>query len=87
MEAAQHRVPTVGYSFGLRDSVRDQVTGRLVETPAQLLEATRDLIADSAERERLGAGAEEFAAQFSWETTGRRFKDLLERVTGTTSAR
>ncbi|MDD7582947.1 glycosyltransferase family 4 protein [Corynebacterium sp. 32222D000AT] len=87
MEAAQHRVPTVGYSFGLRDSVHDQATGRLVETPAQLLQATRELIADPAERDRLGAGAQEFAAQFSWETTGRRFMDLLARVTGKTSAR
>lgn len=83
MEAAQHRVPTVGYSFGLRDSVKPDETGVLVETKPEFITAVRDLAGDEPRRSALGAKAEEFAATFSWELTGARFEALLRRVAGT----
>lgn len=78
MEAAQHGVPTVGYAFGLQDSVVDGQTGVLVQREAEFAPAVRDLVEDSARRARLGAAARELAARFSWEKTGARFAELLE---------
>ncbi len=77
MEAAQHGVPTVGYRFGLRDSVRDGETGVLVDDLPGFIAAARELIDAPSRRAELGANAREFAAGFSWESTGRRFEELL----------
>ncbi|APT93382.1 glycosyl transferase [Corynebacterium phocae] len=77
MEAAQHAVPTVGYSYGLRDSVRHGETGLLAQDVAGLVAATTRLIEDPELRRRLGAGAREFAQNFSWQRTGERFERLL----------
>lgn len=81
IEAAQHGVPTVGYAYGLRDSVRDGETGLLVGTPAELLEATRRLISEPGD---FGANAQRFAAEFSWEKTGQRWLELVREVTRAT---
>ena len=83
MEAAQHGVPTVGYSFGLRDSVIDGRTGLLVDAPSELATATQSLIDDPDHRRRLGAQARDNAADYSWETTGQRFADLLAKIAKT----
>lgn len=80
MEAAQHGVPTIGYSFGLRDSVQDEKTGLLVENEQEFLEATKQLIQDESLRRRLGQAAKEFAASFSWDSTGARFEQLLRKL-------
>ena len=80
MEAAQHGVPTIGYRFGLRDSVRDGETGVLVETLPELIAATRQLSDAPSRRAALGAAARDFAAGFSWESTGRRFEELLSSL-------
>ncbi|MDO5033184.1 glycosyltransferase family 4 protein [Corynebacterium sp.] len=85
MEAAQHGVPTVGYTFGLRDSVKDGQTGLLAEDLAGLVAATRRLIEDPGLRERLGERAREFSREFSWELTGRRWEQLLSRIVGATA--
>ncbi|OMO45662.1 glycosyltransferase [Corynebacterium diphtheriae] len=77
IEAGQHGVPTVGYSHsgGLRDSVRGG--GVLVETPAQLTCAIRQLLADQRYRDELGRRAYGFASTFSWEDTGREFLRVI----------
>ena len=80
MEAAQHGVPTIGYCFGLRDSVCDGETGVLVETLPELIAATRQLSDAPSRRAQLGAAARDFAAGFSWESTGRRFEELLSSL-------
>ncbi|WP_293771870.1 glycosyltransferase family 4 protein [uncultured Corynebacterium sp.] len=86
MEAAQHGVPTVGYRFGLRDSVKDGETGLLVDDVAGLVAATRTLIEDSELRRRLGANARQFAAGFSWERTGQAWEELLTALTAVETA-
>ena len=78
MEAAQHGVPTVGYAFGLQDSVIDGKTGLLVQREAELTQAVRELVEDAALRARLGDAARALAATFSWEATGARFEELLQ---------
>ncbi len=80
VEAAKHSVPTVGYSFGLRDSVGHGRTGLLADTPEQLTVQLQKILADDFLRAQLGAGARKFAEQFSWEKTGQRFAELLEDV-------
>lgn len=82
MEAGQHAVPTIGYrnSAGLRDSIRDQITGVLVRDKAELIRATFELLTDDARRSALGAAARERSAQFSWELTGRQVLAVLEQV-------
>ncbi|WP_019697637.1 glycosyltransferase, partial [Mycobacterium avium] len=46
VEAAQHRVPTIGYrsSGGLSDSIVDEVTGILVDTHAELVDRLEQLL-------------------------------------------
>ncbi|WNI13102.1 glycosyltransferase family 4 protein [Corynebacterium sp. Z-1] len=82
IEAAQHGVPTVGYveAGGLSDSIVDGVTGRLAGSRQQFREIIEHLLDDAPERDRLGAGALEWAQRFSWEETGRRFAEVLAHV-------
>lgn len=83
-EAAQHGVPTVGYrsAGGLCDSIVDGETGVLVSTEQEFHTVVRGLLADSDRREALGSAARTFAAQFSWQETGRKFAALLEGFVG-----
>lgn len=83
-EAAQHSVPTVGYwsAGGLQDSIVDGETGVLVSSEQEFQEEVRALLADSPRRKALGAAARDFAAQFSWDETGRKFEVLLDGVIG-----
>ncbi|MBC3185828.1 glycosyltransferase family 4 protein [Corynebacterium sp. zg-331] len=83
MEAAQHGVPTVGYrsAGGLQDSIDHARTGLLVDTPAQLTSAVRDLLDDAPARRRLGQAARRKATAFSWAEAGARFERLLSDVT------
>lgn len=78
MEAAQHGVPAVGYTFGLRDSVINGKTGILVEREEDFVAATKQLLADAPLRRTLGSNAHDFAASFSWEKTGEQFAELLQ---------
>lgn len=85
MEAAQHGVPTVGYSFGLRDSVIPGQTGVLVDTEEEFVRAVRELVADANLRRQLGENARELAAHYSWEKTGRAFEKLLTQTARVTA--
>lgn len=71
VEAAQHRVPTIGYrsAAGLQDSVVDGETGHLVDSVDELVSATRKLIDDPIESRRLGDAAQRRARSYSWEST------------------
>lgn len=82
VEAAQHRVPTVGYASagGLRDSIDDGVTGLLVSDPIELQAALQRLLIDDDFRATLGSAAQLKAQDYSWEETGRRFADTLEAM-------
>lgn len=82
IEAAQHGVPTVGYrsSAGLRDSVVDGVTGLLVDSPAELVEATRRIISEPDLHDFLSAEALKRSHEFGWDSTGGKFESLLRDV-------
>lgn len=81
IEAAQHGVPTLGYRFsaGLNDSVVDGETGILVDTPAELADATRTLLHDATRLTNMANKCVKRAAQFGWETTAKAVEQVLEQ--------
>ncbi|AZG46351.1 glycosyltransferase family 4 protein [Gordonia insulae] len=82
MEAAQHRVPTIGYrsSVGLVESIEDDETGLLVDGVDELISATRKLIDNPDEVARLGDNAERKAHHYSWSATADGFIEVFDDV-------
>jgi len=82
VEAAQHRVPTIGYrsSGGLSDSIIDGVTGILANSHAELVDRLDELLSDSVLREQLGAKAQARNSEFSWAQSADGMRQVLEAV-------
>jgi glycosyltransferase involved in cell wall biosynthesis len=82
VEAAQHRVPTIGYrsSGGLSDSIIDGVTGILANSHAELVDRLDELLCDSVLREQLGAKAQARNSEFSWAQSADGMRQVLEAV-------
>jgi glycosyltransferase involved in cell wall biosynthesis len=82
VEAAQHRVPTIGYrsSGGLSDSIVDEVTGILVDTHAELVDRLEELLSDHVLRDQLGAKAHIRSGEFSWRQSADAMRTVLEAV-------
>jgi glycosyltransferase involved in cell wall biosynthesis len=79
MEAAAVATPTIGFDVvGVRDSVRDGSTGRLADTADEFARHWIELAMDPGERARLGAGAEAWARDQTWDHTVDQFLDVLE---------
>ncbi|MEV0967466.1 glycosyltransferase family 4 protein [Microtetraspora glauca] len=81
IEAAILGVPTVAYDVpGLRDSVRDSVTGWLVrdgELLADVVDRALKQLSDPTARAEIGAGCRAWAGSFTWERTGAAMTALL----------
>jgi glycosyltransferase involved in cell wall biosynthesis len=93
LEAAACGVPVVASAVGgLIDTVVDGVTGIHVppRSPERIAEALRDLLADRAQRERLGAAAARRAKGYSWSTvadaTLRAYSTVLEPAASASEA-
>lgn len=83
VEAAGFGVPTVAYDVaGLRDSVRDGVTGLLVKdgNVEGLGEALVRVLEDEELRLRLSQNALEYAKGFSWDESAEEFLKVLKHV-------
>ncbi|NDZ94497.1 glycosyltransferase family 4 protein [Streptomyces sp. SID6673] len=82
IEAAQHRVPTIGYrsSVGLVESVEHGETGLLVDGVDELVSATRKLIDNPDEAARLGGNAQRKADGYSWSATADGFIEVFDDV-------
>jgi glycosyltransferase involved in cell wall biosynthesis len=83
VEAAALGVPCVAYDVaGLRDSVKDGVTGLLVESGdvEALAEALVRVLRDEGLRRRLGENALKYAREFSWDKTADEFMKILKAV-------
>ena len=67
-EAGMHATPTVAYraAGGTQESVVDGVSGVLVADQSELTQAMGRLLADDAERHRLGRGALAVSRTFTW---------------------
>lgn len=85
VEAAQHRVPTIGYrhAAGLRDSIGHDVTGYLADGLDELVSATRKLVDDPAQTQRLGEAAFQRAQAYSWDLTTEGFISVAARAATT----
>ena len=71
-------------SPGLKDSVKDGVSGLLYEYGdiAQLLEKLLSILRDDAYRRKLELGALEWAARFNWDDAAAEFEKLLIEIVG-----
>lgn len=65
---------------GLRESIVDGQTGILAANPAELTQRVRALLADPAERERLGAAARERALTFTWDRTAATTLSVIQQT-------
>ena len=82
-EAAMCGTPTVGYDVpGLRDAIEDHVTGLLVPPGDKhtLGEALHRILADTTLRDALSRNGLRRYAEFSWENSANRTKDVLEQL-------
>ena len=82
VEAAQHRVPTIGYrsSGGLSDSIVDGVTGVLVDDRDELVNRLEQLLGDRVLRDQLGGKAQTRCSEFSWQQSADAMRSVLEAV-------
>src|ERR1700733_11396965 len=82
VEAAQHRVPTIGYrsSGGLCDSIVDGVTGILVDNRAELVDRLEQLLCDPVLRDQLGVKSQTRSGEFSWTQSADAMRGVLEAV-------
>jgi len=67
-EAGMHATPTVAYSSagGTLESVAAGMSGLLVDSPAELTGAVRDLLTETDLRARLGDGARAMSHAYTW---------------------
>lgn len=83
LEAAASATPVLARrTTGLVDAVREGVSGVLVDSddPGVWAEEIRRLLADDAERSRLGAGGVEWAAAHTWTSAAARLDELYRRL-------
>ena len=78
IEAAWQGTPTVAYrsAGGVTESIRDEVTGLLAETPTELAEAVARLLDDPELQERMSGACRDWASTFDWD----RATDEVERL-------
>src|SRR5947209_15414238 len=81
MEAAACGTPSGALRVGgLSESIVDGETGVLADTPAELTDKVREVLAHPERRDELGEAARARARGFTWENAARSNLDLLERV-------
>lgn len=81
MEAAARGVPCIAYASagGVTEAIVDSETGWLVDSIDEMTKRTRELLTDAELRGYLGGAAARRARAFSWDVTGARFADVLDR--------
>ncbi|TDD72543.1 glycosyltransferase family 1 protein [Actinomadura darangshiensis] len=91
IEAAALGVPTVAHDVdGLRDAVRDGVTGWLVHTGDDQAEVVRRALkelADPTQRDQVATECQTRAAEFDWADTAARMRDLVVSATRSAGGR
>ncbi len=91
VEAGIHATPTIAFkgTGGITESIVDGQTGYLADADDvdDFVRLTRALLLDQAERQRLGKGAEAFAAGFTWEQTVARFDSTIREAVARRAAR
>jgi glycosyltransferase involved in cell wall biosynthesis/O-antigen/teichoic acid export membrane protein len=81
MEAAACGTPSAALAVGgLAESIVDEQTGVLAQTPEELAERVAALVGDPARRDELGAAAEARARGFTWENAAEANMSVMERA-------
>jgi glycosyltransferase involved in cell wall biosynthesis/O-antigen/teichoic acid export membrane protein len=81
MEAAATGTPSAAMAVGgLPESIVDEQTGVLADSPPELADKVAALVADPERREQLGAAARARARGFTWDTTAASNLAVLERT-------
>jgi len=81
MEAAACGTPSAALAVGgLAESIVDEQTGLLAQTPDELAERVAALVRDPARRDALGAAAAARASSFTWDHTAQANMAVLERA-------
>jgi glycosyltransferase involved in cell wall biosynthesis len=78
-EAAQHGTPTIAYaaSGGTRESIKDGVSGVLVDSRDELVATTRKLLSDPELLATFSSSARHFTGGFSWAESQSAFAHVL----------
>jgi O-antigen/teichoic acid export membrane protein len=88
MEAAGAGTPSAAMAVGgLPESIVDEQTGLLADTPRELAEKVHALVADPKRRDELGDAARARARGFTWDATAEANLAVLDRVAGSERAR
>jgi phosphatidylinositol alpha-1,6-mannosyltransferase len=78
IEAAAHGLPTIAYAVGgVPDAVEDGVSGWLVEAGDEVGFSNRIIETLADGRKAWDGGARRFAAAFSWDNFGRKFRETI----------
>lgn len=79
-EAGMHSTPALAYrsAGGTQESIADGRSGVLVDSRDELVEALHALLADDAERSRLGQGALAMSHEFTWEHAQHSFAVVVQ---------
>jgi glycosyltransferase involved in cell wall biosynthesis/O-antigen/teichoic acid export membrane protein len=81
MEAAACGTPSAALAVGgLTESIVDEQTGLLADTPDELADRVAALVRDPQRRDELGAAAEARARSFTWEHTAEANMAVLDRA-------
>jgi glycosyltransferase involved in cell wall biosynthesis len=78
-EAAMHGTPTVAYrsAGGTRESIDDHVSGLLVDTAEELVDAIRTILVDPLVRAGLAEGARAHSGRFTWDHSQAAFAHVV----------
>ena len=88
MEAAGAGTPSAAMAIGgLPESIVDEQTGLLADTPEELATKVKALVADPVRRDELGDAARARARGFTWDATAEANLEVLDRVAGAERAR
>jgi glycosyltransferase involved in cell wall biosynthesis len=78
IEAASQGTPAVGYNIhGLRDSIRDGLTGMLAEGPEDAARKTAGLLKDPLLYRRMAENCLEYSRGFNWEKRAEEFWQVI----------
>jgi len=80
IEAASQGTPAIGYDVhGLRDSIRDGVTGMLATTPEDASEKVIELLQSPSRYQTMQEQCLRYAKDFNWQKRGEEFWEVIRR--------